>query len=173
MFTNEFSASNGRGVVQLAPPMPGEIIPHQLQGDAILAQSGAFLAAEPNVDIDTKFEGKRNFFRGKTMFLLKLSGTGMVFLDTYGSVKQLELEPGERYTVDNGHIVAFDEDVSYTTHKVGGLKGRFFSGEGRVSEFTGPGTVWVQNRNLEALAEKIAEKIPGGRDDDDGINVDF
>lgn len=174
LFQNTFVA-NQSGTVTLAPAMPGDIIPKQLNGQKLYAQSGAFLGGEPGVDVSSKMKGAKSFFRGKGLFLLELSGAGTAFLDTYGAVKEVTLEPGERYTVDTGHIVAFDDSVSYTTHKVGGLKGRLFSGEGRVSEFSGPGTVWIQNRDLGAFAGKIAEELPGQNGDGDGggFNIDF
>lgn len=171
-FMNTFSAQQGGGTITLAPPAPGDIKDRFLNEETMFTESGAFLAAEPNVSVSTEFQGASKFFKSGDVFLLKLSGTGTVFFDSYGAMRCLELEEGERYNVDTDHIVGFDSTVSHTTRRVGGLKSRAFGGEGKIAEFQGPGRVWIQNRDFESLADKIAEEIPGGRgDDDDGPGI--
>ena len=171
-FMNTFTASQGPGTITLSPPAPGDIKDRFLNNETMYADSGAFLAAEPNVDVSTEFQGASKFFKSGDVFLLKLSGVGTVFFDSYGLMRPIELGEGEQINVDTDHIVAFDSSVNYTTHRPGGMKSRAFGGEGKVAQFNGPGTVWIQNRDFESLAEKIAEEIPnGGGDDDDGVGV--
>jgi hypothetical protein len=54
---------------------------------------------------------------------------------------------GERYIVDNGHLVAWN--TKYVLERVasGGIVSGLASGEGLVCKFTGPGTVFLQTRN--------------------------
>lgn len=54
---------------------------------------------------------------------------------------------GEKYIVDNGHLVAWN--TKYVLERVasGGLISGMASGEGLVCKFTGPGTVFIQTRN--------------------------
>lgn len=54
---------------------------------------------------------------------------------------------GEKYIVDNGHLVAWN--TKYVMERVasGGIISGFASGEGLVCKFTGPGTVFIQTRN--------------------------
>lgn len=54
---------------------------------------------------------------------------------------------GERYIVDNGHLVAWN--TKYVLERVasGGIVSSLASGEGLVCKFTGPGTVFLQTRN--------------------------
>ena len=54
---------------------------------------------------------------------------------------ELELEAGQKVTVDTGHLVAFTEDIRYEVRRVGGWKSTLFSGEGLVVDLTGPGRV--------------------------------
>lgn len=174
LFMNTFTAQQP-GTVTLAPPAPGDVKARFLNNEVMYAESGAFLAAEPNVKVDTSFQGASKFFTSGDVFLLELSGTGHVFFDSYGAMQTLELEQGEQFNVDSDHVVAFDSTVQYNSRRVGGMKSKAFGGEGKVHEFTGPGTVWYQNRDFESLAEAIAEELPGGGggDDDDGsIGVD-
>jgi hypothetical protein len=54
---------------------------------------------------------------------------------------------GERYIVDNGHLVAWN--TKYVLERVasGGIISGLAAGEGLVCKFTGPGTVFLQTRN--------------------------
>lgn len=54
---------------------------------------------------------------------------------------------GERYIVDNGHLVAWN--TKYVLERVasGGIVSGLASGEGLVCKFTGPGTIFLQTRN--------------------------
>lgn len=45
--------------------------------------------------------------------------------------------------VDTGHVVAFEDSLSFDVKRVGGLKSTLFSGEGLVCEFEGDGRVWT------------------------------
>lgn len=58
-----------------------------------------------------------------------------------------QLQDGEKYIVDNGHLVAWN--TKYVMERVasGGIISGFASGEGLVCKFTGPGTVFIQTRN--------------------------
>jgi len=170
LFMNTFTAQQP-GSVTLAPPAPGDIKDRFLNNETMYAESGAFLAAEPNVDVDTEFQGASKFFTSGDVYLLELTGTGTVFFDSYGAMKRIDLEQGEQFNVDSDHVVAFDSTVQYTSHRIGGMKSKAFGGEGKVHEFQGPGTVWIQNRDFESLAEKIAEELPGGGGGDDDGNI--
>jgi uncharacterized protein (AIM24 family) len=71
------------------------------------------------------------------------------------------LGAGDTYVVDCGHIVAFEESVTYTIKKAAkGIFSTLASGEGLVGEYKGPGKIWIQTRNLRALAQSIAGYLP-------------
>lgn len=61
---------------------------------------------------------------------------------------------GEKYIVDNGHLVAWN--TKYVMERVasGGIISGFASGEGLVCKFTGPGTVFIQTRNAVSLGHQ-------------------
>jgi uncharacterized protein (TIGR00266 family) len=146
-FQNTYTGGPAGGEVTFAPGYPGDVIQLQLAGNAIMAQSGAYIFDTGNIEIDTKFGGGKMFFSGERLFLLKLSGQGDVFLSAYGAIHMVELGAGEEYIVDTGHIVAFDDSATFKVTKAGGMKSLFFSGEGFVCRFSGPGRVWLQTRN--------------------------
>jgi uncharacterized protein (TIGR00266 family) len=158
-FQNTFTAETA-GEVTLAPPLAGDIVEYELDGESILVQSGSYMASDTEVEIDTKFGGGRSFFGGEGLFLLKATGTGPVYLSSYGAIHEVELDAGEEYTVDTGHIVAFEESASFDVRRVGGLKSTLFSGEGLVCTFTGPGKVWLQTRSQDALLAWLIPKLP-------------
>lgn len=54
---------------------------------------------------------------------------------------------GERYIVDNGHLVAWNTKYILERVASGGIISGLSSGEGLVCKFTGPGTVFLQTRN--------------------------
>lgn len=158
-FQNTYTAHEA-GHITLAPPLPGDIVRHDIDDETLLVQSGSFLAADDTVELDTEFGGGRTFFGGEGLFLLKLTGTGPTFLSSYGAVHEVELTDGEQYVVDTGHIVAFEESTTFDVRRVGGLKSTLFSGEGLVCEFTGPGKLWLQSRSQDAFLAWLIPKLP-------------
>lgn len=60
---------------------------------------------------------------------------------------QMQLADGERYIVDNGHLVAWNTKYILERVASGGIISGLSSGEGLVCKFTGPGTVFMQTRN--------------------------
>ncbi len=160
LFASLFSASGGAGEVILAPATPGDIIEFDLTGETLYAQGGAYLAGSDGLELGTKGSLK-SMFSGEGLFLQTIAGHGMVWLSAYGTVWKKELQPNETYTVDTGHMVAFEQSVSYTVRKASrGLFSTFASGEGLVAEFRGPGSVWIQSRNLRGFAGLIAKLMP-------------
>lgn len=170
-FQNTFTAERP-GEVTFAPPLPGDVVEHDLTGETLMVQSGSYLAADPGISVDTKFGGARSFFGGEGLFLLKLDGRGMTFLSSYGAVHPVDLGAGETYTVDTGHIVAFEGSMSFNVRRVGGLKSTLFSGEGLVCEFSGPGTLWLQSRSQDAFLSWLIPQLPGDSDSG-GSGVNF
>ncbi|MFB6280799.1 MAG: TIGR00266 family protein [Haloferacaceae archaeon] len=160
LFANEFVAEGGPGRVTLAPSTPGDVMEHGLDGGTLYATDGAFLAAAPGVEIDTELGGLTSVLGEASLTPLALSGTGSAFLDAYGGLERLDLDAGESYTLDNRHLVAWDDELDVRTRSVGGLKSSLLGGEGLVFEFDGPGTAWYQTRDLDGFAAALAPRLP-------------
>ena len=128
----------------------------------VFLSSGAFLAAPPSVQIDTKWQGARGFFSGAGLFLLSATGHGPLFFAAYGGIHAVDVGPAG-YVCDTGHVVGFTSGLSYQVTKVGGLKSLFFSGEGLVCRFSGQGRLWVSTRNPSMLVSFIQPFRPAGR----------
>jgi len=159
LIANEFKAQGGPGTVTLAPPTPGDVHHHVLDNETLYAVDGAFLASDPQIDIDSEFGGLKSVLAGASVTPLALKGSGNVLIEAFGGLESKELESGERYIVDNSHVVAWDGSVNFDARRVGGLKSTLLSGEGLVMEFTGPGTLWYQTRGLDSFTALIAQQL--------------
>lgn len=162
-FLNTYTASTGPGRIGLAPPLSGDVTYRELNSETFFVTSGAYMASDPRIDIDTKFGGTKTFFAREGLFLLKLQGTGYTFISSYGGLHEIQLSPQEQITIDTGHIVAFDENVSWNVKRIGGLKSTLFSGEGLVAEFTGPGKILSQTRSEDAFLSWLIPKLPNNK----------
>ena len=148
LFINEFTAKNGNAEIQIAPASPGDIDHVYLDNESIYLQNSAFVASGSQIDVQSKWQGfTRGFFSGENFFLIKCTGKGDVWFNSYGGI--IPIEVNGSYVVDTGHIVAFTEGLDYSISSVGGYKSLFFSGEGLVCRFSGTGGVWIQTRKLQ------------------------
>ena len=85
---------------------------------------------------------------------------GKVFYTSYGAMKEIEVTPDKPIKIDNGHVVAFTEGLSYNISKVKGLGSFLFGGEGFTLDFQGSGKVWIQTRNISSLATQLVPFLP-------------
>ena len=163
-FVNTYTAGPSGGWISMAPSAPGDICTFDLApGQGLYMQGGAFMACSPNVEYDTKFQGAKSLLSREGAFFLRAfseGGAGQVFYTSYGAIKEVEVTPDAPVVVDNGHLVAFTEGVSYSPAPSGGLKTTMFGGEGLILQLTGSGTIWIQSRNMAALADKLMPFLP-------------
>ncbi|AAL80276.1 TIGR00266 family protein [Pyrococcus furiosus DSM 3638] len=157
-FVNIFK---GPGKVGLAPGYPGDIIGLEVNGK-LYAQSGAFIAASEDIDIDVKLGGIKTVIGREGLFLLELRGRGIAFLSSYGGIQKISLR-GESLIVDTSHLVAFTEGIDFTIKTIGGLKSTLFGGEGFVFEFRGTGDVYIQTRSLDGFLSWLLPHLPSSR----------
>ncbi|QRN82379.1 TIGR00266 family protein [Chloroflexota bacterium] len=159
-FQNTFRAGPKGGEITVAPALPGDMHIVQLNNDAMVVQSGSYVASENGVTVDTKWGGAKTFFASEGLIMLQVSGTGKAVLSSYGAIHELDLAAGQRYTVDTGHLVAFSHNMGFNVRAVGGIKSTLFSGEGLVVDLTGPGKVLLQTRSTDAFLSWLLPKLP-------------
>jgi len=159
-FMNTYRAPAQGGEIALAPVLPGDMIVRELRDESLLVQSGSYVASSEGINLDTKWSGARTFFAREGLIMLRVSGTGTLILSSYGAIHEVDLGPGESYTVDTGHLVAFTEGMGFKVRTVGGLKSTLFSGEGLVVDLTGPGKVLIQTRSEDAFLAWLIPKLP-------------
>lgn len=166
-FMNTYKVPNNGGQINLSTPLPGDMFVLNLD-KPMLVQSGSYVASEMSVEIDTKWGGAKTFFASEGLFLLRASGSGQIILSSFGAIHEMDLQAGEKYTIDTGHFVAFDEGVGFNVRRIGGLKSTLFSGEGLVVDVTGPGKVLLQSRSTDSFLSWLIPKLP--KDKDRGIS---
>src|SRR4030042_2507285 len=101
-------------------------------------QKAAYIASTENVDLDVKWEGFTRGLFGQGLFMIKGSGNGKLFINTFGAIDKHTLQPGQTMIVDNFHLVAFSDACNYKVTKFGGLKETLLGGEGLGTNITGP-----------------------------------
>ena len=148
---NTYTGAQDGDRILLAPALPGDISVVELQNDSLLVQSGSYLASSEGVQVDTKWSGAKTFFGSEGLIMLRVSGTGTLIVSSYGAIHPMELAVGEKFVVDTGHLVTFDENIGYDLNKVAGWKSTLFSGEGLVAELTGPGDINLQTRSQDSF----------------------
>lgn len=159
-FQNTFRAPAQGGEITLAPSLPGDMLTIPIGEGAFLLQSGAFIASEATVAMDTSWGGAKGFFGAGSMLLLRVTGSGMVLASAYGAIEERTLAAGQKYIVDTGHIVGFEESVKFSVKTSGSWKSTLLGGEGLVCELTGPGRVLMQSRSEEAFLAWLLPKLP-------------
>lgn len=167
-FVSTFTARGGPGEVAFAPGAPGDVAGIEMQNQTFMVQSSSYLAGDTSLVVDTKFGGAKSFFGGEGLFVLQVSGTGLLLVSSFGAIHRRTLRPGEQYVIDTGHLVAWEGHMQYNIRKAAksGYLRSFLSGEGMVAEFTGPGEILIQTRNLAAFAGMLKPFFPsqgGGR----------
>ena len=173
-FISTFTARGGPGEVTLAPGAPGDIAGIELSGQPFFVQSSSYLAGDASLTVDTKWGGAKTFFSGEGLFVLLVQGQGLLLVSSFGAIHRKRLQPGERYVVDTGHLVAWEGSMQYTLRKAAsGFFRSMMSGEGIVAEFSGPGELLIQTRNLAALAGLLRPFFPSQGGGGSGFNIDF
>jgi uncharacterized protein (TIGR00266 family) len=150
VFLNTYTATADGQRLDLAPSTPGDIEHLRMTGNTLVVQRGSYLASTGDVKAEAKWAGARGFFSGEGLVMLKCSGTGDLWLSSYGAIARVDVDG--TYQVDTTHLVAFDDGLQWNVVKAGGLKSLLLSGEGLVAQFTGKGRVWYQTRSAPSLA---------------------
>ena len=170
------STYTGPGELLLAPAALGDITNIRLNGkEQWSVGKDAFLACTQGIVKEYKSQGLgKAIFSGEGLFVYKITGTGILWISSWGAIirkdvwlpltparmtlanLKSQLQPDEKYIIDNGHLVAWN--CKYVLERVasGGIISGISSGEGLVCKFTGPGTVFMQTRNPTAFAAWMA-----------------
>lgn len=173
-FVSTFTSRGGPGEVTLAPGAPGDIAAIELNNQSFFVQSSSYLAGDASLTVDTKWGGAKSFFGGEGLFVLMVQGRGLLLVSSFGAIHRKTLQPGQRYVVDTGHLVAWEGTTQYTLRKAAaGFFRSIVSGEGIVAEFSGPGELLIQTRNLAAFAGLMKPFFPTQGGGGSGFNINL
>jgi uncharacterized protein (TIGR00266 family) len=160
IFQTTFTATHGPGEVLLAPSTVGDITALDVSGGGFMVTSGSYLAGDTSLEFETR-ASFRGLLVGEGLFLMRISGYGLLLLSTFGAIHSIELRLGESYVVDSGHIVAFTDTMEYRARRATrSLFGSLTSGEGIVAHFTGPGILYMQTRSPQSFGAYLGQFLP-------------
>ena len=153
-FVNDYRAQEGLGEVAFVAAPVGDIETLEVKpNQGYIIQSASYIASTQNVELDVKWQGFTKGLFGQGLFMIKATGDGNLFINTFGAIDKHTLEAGKSLIVDNFHLVAFSASCDYKVRKFGGLKSTLLGGEGLVTEINGPGDVYIQTKNLREFVE--------------------
>ena len=160
-FQQHIEAVRGDGDCLLSPTLPGAMQTLDLGNQQYMLSDGAFVAATSGVELKVRTQSLGNaLFAGSGgFFITETSGVGQAVVSGFGSISQLEVEPGRDVIIDNSHVVAWDSalryDISVTTGGNSGFLSNLVnsqtSGEGMVLRFSGKGKILICSRNSASL----------------------
>ena len=162
MFMATYTARGSGQSITIASTFPGHIIALDVGSGSFIAQKSAFLCAQTTVELEVVAQGlKGGLFGGEGFLMQKLSGSGLVFLEIDGSVKELKLSAGEKIKVQIGNVAAYESSVKYSAEMVKGFSNILFGGEGLfLTTLEGPGKVYLQTMTASTLAGRIVPFLP-------------
>ncbi len=159
LFLNHFTATQPGQTLIIGPRLLGDIIHFPLSGGSMVVQGSSWLASATGIEIDSTWQGLGNaLFSGESMFWVKCTGVGDLFLNSFGAIYPVDVQ-GE-YVVDTGHIVAFEDTLQFRIGKAGkSLVGSFLGGEGLVCKFSGQGKLYCQSHNPPSFGKLLGPKL--------------
>ena len=127
--------AHDNGEIALAPSIPGQISILELdEENQYRINDGAFLAMD-----------------GSANYVMKSQ--------SYDADLRSVLINNESITIDNGHVVAWDKNLSYNIHFENNWIQSIGTGEGLVNTFSGTGDIYIQTLNLSQFASEISPLI--------------
>ena len=163
-FFSTYTVGDGNAAeVGLAPTLQGEVAVIDCDGRSNwVCAGGSYLGSSPDLDIDTQFQGLRGMLSGESLSFLSVQGAGPLVVNAFGSITELEVS-GE-LTVDSGHVVAFEDSLTYEIGKAGGSWVQsFLAGEGVTMQFSGRGRLYVQSHNPSEFGKSLGPLLPPRR----------
>ena len=158
-FVAEFTPTEGKGVVGFGSSLPGKIKVVELKaGQSIIAERGAFLAAESGVTLDTLLIKKpaAAIFGGEGFIMQKLTGPGTVFINIFGDLINYDLKKGQVLEIAAGHVAAYEPSVKYDIEYIGDIKTAVFGGSGlMLAKLEGPGKVTLQTMTKDKFINEM------------------
>ena len=154
LFVNDYVAKGGPAQIGLGAAPVGDIQVLRVEpGHGFIVQKGAYLASTEDIDLDVRWEGFTKGLFGQGLFMVKVTGRGDLFINTFGAIDRHELGPGDEMIADNFHLVAFTDGCDYRVERIGGWKETILSGEGFITRIRGPGEVYLQTKNLREFVD--------------------
>ena len=152
-FTNTYKAISDVAEIYLAPRRISQITTYTLKaGEKLNLIGKTYLASDSNVRFSTKYDGIFNL-KGTGItklqaFIEEGESGDIIFSSQGGSLIALEVDEKFPLTVDNGHIVAYSDNLNVNYRMEGtSWTSWLMSGEGYVCDFSGKGIVYFRSQD--------------------------
>ena len=162
MFITEATGTSSNAFLGIAPAIPGKITCLKVQPNQhYYLNNGVFLACDGSVSYEMKSQsvGKALFGGSGGFFVMHTFGQGDVMVSAFGDILEIDVDEDHPITIDNEHVVAWDDSLNYEIKVASGTFG-FTTGEGLVNIFHGNGKVYIQTRNIHNLANALIPFMP-------------
>lgn len=173
LFQQHIEAVHGDGDCLLSSTLDGDMQILDIGAVQYTLADGAFVAATDTVNIKVKMQGLGGAVFGQTggFLVMHTSGHGQVVVSGFGTLFEIEVQPGKDVIIDNGHVVCWDSRLTYnlsvSTSRSSGLLGNLMSsvtsGEGMVLRFSGQGKVVLCSRNRGNFLQWLLSRLGPGR----------
>ncbi len=160
-FLSKYTILDGQpGEVGLAPVLQGQMTSVDVTPTVPwMCTGGSWIGSSEGLQVDTRFQGLKGLFTGESLSFLHLSGEGTMLISGFGRLTEVEVDGA--LTVDTGHVVAFEESLTYRLTKAGGSwLHAWLGGEGIVMEFEGRGKLIVQSHNAKEFGSALGRLLP-------------
>ncbi|MBF0466714.1 MAG: AIM24 family protein [Nitrospirae bacterium] len=157
-----FTTFSGQGEVSFGDYLPGSIAAIKLSGNAIIASKENLIAYVGDINLSVEAQSGLGslLFGGEGLVLIRISGSGYVFIHGGGNIITHQLKDGQQLHAESASVMAWDESVSHTLEHVKDFKTAYFGDEGLfLTRFSGTGTVLVQTLTVAKLRSLIGNSI--------------
>jgi len=158
LFVNVFSNETKQYLnLVLTQSVVGDINEIELHSKDMYFQPGTYIASTPGVKMGVRWAGFNSWIAGEGLFKLRLSGKGKVYFGAYGGITKKAIDG--QFTVDTGHLVAYEPGIQMGIKLSNGLIGSLTSGEGFVNRLSGRGNIYLQSRSIGGLVGFLRSKV--------------
>lgn len=160
IMNTRYTAMGGFGTIAFASTLPGEIIALKLDGSKdYLCQRTSILAATYDVIVSkyVKEELDTSLFGEDGFIIERVSGQGVIFLETDGSVVNYPLQADQQIIVETGRVVMASGSCEIELKKQ-----KDFNNPDNIvynTVVTGPGVVVLQTMAPSKIAQEMKKRI--------------
>lgn len=155
-FTTRIKARKDGSNVFLAPRSVWDIETLEVSyGKNWIVQGWGFLCSTENVETSSKFEWLRWFFSWEGLFMIKVSWEWKFWVSSFWAILEYELDWTNNFIVDNAHIVAFEDSLTYNIKQAWGIISWIKTWEWLVCEFSWKWKIYFQTRNIASFTETL------------------
>ncbi|MCK4399687.1 TIGR00266 family protein, partial [Candidatus Bathyarchaeota archaeon] len=95
LFVTDFTARGSPGKLALVAAPIGDITKLEVNpSKGWIIQQSTYLASTQDIDLDVRWEGFSRGIFGQGLFMVKTTGDGDLFINTFGAIDKHELAPG-------------------------------------------------------------------------------